>query len=516
LRAAVVLVGLIAVWALLAPVAFGGSASYVMVAGASMEPLLHTGDLVVARQQAGYEPGEVVTYVHPRLGPVIHRVIGVEGDHYVLKGDSNPWIDSYQPTRGEVVGVSWLVLRGAGEWLQWLRKPGPLAVFSLTLAVVVLGVFRKPSKGGGAVTRSRTRTPLGLPRSYESYIFLAGALALAGLLLGFAAMLQPMQDQVEVPMPYKQVGSFSYGAQAPFGVYDQNTIQTGDPIFRDLVDKFDIQFDYSLDSDLPSSLSGSIALLGELRDVNGWRRQFVLDPEHSFDGPSAVTGGQIDLAMVQRMIDRMRRESGLQRTSFTLEIFPLVETSGRLGGTPIDVTYSPRLVFLLDDLQAYLPPEMSPDPGADPLHPIEEGSVMRPATTAHILRILGVPMTTATARWVAGGLVAAALLIVGLLGLRLFLLQRRGEPARIQAEFGDKLLAVAAPPDTGDRELVDVQSFVDLARLAKDDGALILHWMSDGRHHYALETERRVYVYACEQSTAEPPVEEPDAGEPTS
>ena len=38
LRAAVVLVGLIAVWALLAPVAFGGSASYVMVAGARWTP----------------------------------------------------------------------------------------------------------------------------------------------------------------------------------------------------------------------------------------------------------------------------------------------------------------------------------------------------------------------------------------------------------------------------------------------------------------------------------------------
>ena len=324
-------------------------------------------------------------------------------------------------------------------------------------------------------------------------------------------MLQPLQDQVEVPVAYKQVGSFSYGAEAPYGVYDQNTIQTGDPIFRDLVDKFDIQFDYSLDSDLPASLSGSIALLGELRDVNGWRRQFILDPEKSFEGPSAVTGGQIDLAMVQRMIDRMRRESGLQRTSFTLEIFPQVETSGRLGGMPIDVAFSPRLVFLLDDLQAYLPPEMSPDPGADPLHPIEEGSVMRPETTNHIMRILGVPITTEAARWVAGELIAAALFIVGLLGLRLLLLHRRGEPARIQAEYGDKLLTVAAPPEIGGRETIVLQSFVDLARLAKDDGDLILHWTSDGTHQYALETDGRLYFYACE-----PPAQGTAAEEPTS
>ena len=126
LRAAAVLVCLITVWALLAPVAFGGSASYVMVAGASIEPLLHTGDLVVARQQAGYDPGEIVTYTHPRLGPVIHRVIGVEGDRYVLKGDSNPWIDSYQPTRAEVVGASWLVLRGAwASGYNGFANPGP-------------------------------------------------------------------------------------------------------------------------------------------------------------------------------------------------------------------------------------------------------------------------------------------------------------------------------------------------------------------------------------------------------
>ena len=60
-----------------------------------------------------------------------------------------------------------------------------------------------------------------------------------------------------------------------------------------------------------------------------------------------------------------------------------------------------------------------------------------------------------------------------------------------------------------------MQSFVDLARLAKDDGDLILHWTSDGTHQYALETDGRLYFYACEPPTTKPPARTA-AEEPTS
>jgi signal peptidase I len=111
LTRAALLVAVAAAWVLLAPSRFGGQTAYVIVAGASMEPTLHQGDLVLARPAPSYEVGEVVTYHHPQVGPVIHRIIDRQGSHYTLQGDANAWIDSYAPTGAEIVGQSWLVVR---------------------------------------------------------------------------------------------------------------------------------------------------------------------------------------------------------------------------------------------------------------------------------------------------------------------------------------------------------------------------------------------------------------------
>src|SRR3970282_222974 len=112
---AALFVAVAAAWVLLAPSSFGGQTSYVIVAGASMEPTLHQGDLVPARRAPSYEIDQIVTYHPPQVGPVIHRIIDRQGTHYPLQGDNNSWIDSYTPTGGEIVGQSGLVvLRGGG------------------------------------------------------------------------------------------------------------------------------------------------------------------------------------------------------------------------------------------------------------------------------------------------------------------------------------------------------------------------------------------------------------------
>src|SRR3972149_1946570 len=87
-------------WVLARPAQFGGSLSYVAVAGSSMEPLLHGGDLAVLRRASDYQVGDVAAYRNQDLGQVVlHRIVGQEGDKYTLKGDNNSWLDSYEPTQ---------------------------------------------------------------------------------------------------------------------------------------------------------------------------------------------------------------------------------------------------------------------------------------------------------------------------------------------------------------------------------------------------------------------------------
>jgi signal peptidase I len=137
---------LLGAWLLLAPAELGGATRYAVVEGASMEPGLSRGDLVLVR--AGTEPavGDVVLYRDPTLGVrVLHRVIGVDGDRLVLKGDANDFVDDARPRTADVVGSYWFSVPLAGAALSWMQAPPHAALLAFLLTLVAFS--------GGAVVR---------------------------------------------------------------------------------------------------------------------------------------------------------------------------------------------------------------------------------------------------------------------------------------------------------------------------------------------------------------------------
>src|SRR3546814_11465444 len=52
-------------WTYLRPPSLGGSTSFVMVAGESMEPTYHTGYLVLVRKRERYQVADGVSFKHP-------------------------------------------------------------------------------------------------------------------------------------------------------------------------------------------------------------------------------------------------------------------------------------------------------------------------------------------------------------------------------------------------------------------------------------------------------------------
>jgi len=143
----------VAAWAvLLSPRFVGGPGSYVLVSGTSMEPLLHNGDVVVARERSSYEVGDVVAYRVPEgeagAGAiVIHRVIGGDANGYLLQGDNRTGRDLWRPKRSDVVGEMWFSVPRAGLYLAILRAPLPLAI-AAALFVFFLVVTAKPRGRG--------------------------------------------------------------------------------------------------------------------------------------------------------------------------------------------------------------------------------------------------------------------------------------------------------------------------------------------------------------------------------
>jgi signal peptidase len=155
-------VALIVAWfVLLRPVALGGPASYDIVTGTSMEPRLHTGDLVIAQARSTYDIGDVVVYRAPAGQPgagslIVHRIVGGDAaTGYVVQGDNKDSPDLWRPLPGDIVGRSWIELPGSGMVLAVLRRPLVLATLLGALAAWwFLTSGSKPASRPGLDTRT--------------------------------------------------------------------------------------------------------------------------------------------------------------------------------------------------------------------------------------------------------------------------------------------------------------------------------------------------------------------------
>lgn len=133
----------------LRPQSMGGDVSYIVVRGTSMQPIFHTGDLVIVRDQAAYGPGEVVAYRVPEgeLGAgqvVIHRIVGEEDGRFITQGDNNNVRDPWLPAGSDIVGRPWVLLPGVGMVLVAIHEPAILGAIAAAVVVMVL-VGRRPA-----------------------------------------------------------------------------------------------------------------------------------------------------------------------------------------------------------------------------------------------------------------------------------------------------------------------------------------------------------------------------------
>ena len=95
------------------------------IVGRSMFPLCHPFSAVVA-QTAQCQIGDIAAYIGPRGGHLVfHRVIGLEPDQIITRGDTNRHEDPAVPRTALIGRVVRIELYGLGVNLP---SSGPLAV----------------------------------------------------------------------------------------------------------------------------------------------------------------------------------------------------------------------------------------------------------------------------------------------------------------------------------------------------------------------------------------------------
>jgi signal peptidase len=161
IAATVAFVGVLAGWAVfLRPQYLGGNTGYIFVSGTSMEPRMHSGDVVVVARRPSYRIGDVVAYRVPAGEPaagrvVIHRIRGGSASTgYIMRGDNRRSDDLWRPRPKDIVGHERLRIPAAGRAARIALSPLGLGIICGLATVVLLLPARplpRPRRNYGAL-----------------------------------------------------------------------------------------------------------------------------------------------------------------------------------------------------------------------------------------------------------------------------------------------------------------------------------------------------------------------------
>jgi signal peptidase I len=521
LASALGLIVLGCIWFYFAPTTLGGSTTYVVTHGISMEPRFHTGDLAIVRSQPRYRVGEIVAYHNKMLHVIaLHRIVGREGERYIFKGDNNDFIDPEHPRASQLIGALWIHIRGGGTILQ--SAGGPARV-GLLIAVGMLlfmgGVFtrtrrrrRRERREGNATPRALPRLPAFGPSAPAAAILAVGVVVLVPfLMLALLAFTSAPSTRRTVQIPYTQSGTLSYSADtAPNPVYPAGVARTGEPLFTQLVNDVNLRFDYRFATKARHALAGEGSFQLLLSANDGWHRTLQLGSPTHFRGDHATITSTLDLDSLLALARSVEAATHVA-SGYTFAVVPTVRTNGNVEGVPVHATFAPTIQFSVNsdevsvrggESRSSLLTGAGTSNAAASLTPSASGSASGEQSQPRSLSLGPLHVSVSTARTLAlsaiGVILAAVLAILALIRPLLALITpRRDEAASILARYRGLIVPVAQITPLRGVPVIDVADMDALARIAEHYDRSILHettvasdifWVTDesGQFRYTI------------------------------
>lgn len=488
-------VSLVAIWAAFAPASLGGKVAYVIVNGVSMEPGYHLGDLTIMRRAASYEVGDIVTYRDAEMQAyVIHRIIGIDQDQYVLQGDNNSWIDAYRPTNEEIVGKLWIYIPKVGKLFKWMRAPRNMALTVLLFGGLFMASLRKPSQRGRS---KKSAAVISATPTLEADIYILGTLTLLFLGLSILAFLRPLTRSGE-KIPYQQESHFSYSATGTPVIYDTDTVRSGEPVFPRLTCFLNIAFTYNLTGNQVQDVSGNYQLIARvMEEQSGWQRTIPMNEQTAFTGNSFSTGSNLDLCQIVSLVNTLKQETGLRASNFTLEVVPQIFVTAKALGNPITDSFEPKLVFRFDEVHFSL---STPQGQEDALYFSKQGSVENANLEPNTFSFLRWKLRIGPLRGVALLGLALSLGGLGFVAARVLRTGQQSQEAMIRLKYGGLLVNVYERNLTPISAVIDVTTIDELAKLAERHNTVILHMRINYAQYYMVQCNGLTYRYVFSAS----------------
>ncbi|MGH2806924.1 MAG: hypothetical protein ACRDKT_06585 [Actinomycetota bacterium] len=543
-----------AAWVFLAPPQLGGSTSYVITTGNSMEPLLHEGDLAIIRSQDSYGVSDVVAYHSVELDrTVLHRIVAERDGRFVFKGDNNDFLDPEKPAQARFTGTMLFHIPNLGTGLRALRSPVGVVVATLAIMALVAsgGVkssrrrrrrakhshIEKPRTGDprpvivphqeqvGSVARvipiRRAEGPppeMLEPEATTAPVVRRGAkraravviVAMVGVVgfgsAGLYLRAEPLTAVGRADIGYAHSGVFSYNADVPDSpAYDGPTLVVGEPIFLNVLDEIALTHTYRLDSEARGAVDADGRLVARLTAANGLRRTITLPTTQTPTSDGVKLSSRLRLARIVDVVRRVERATGVDQSSYGVRVMAEIDVRATLDGHWLEDRFEADMELGFDGLQ--LSPPVAGEEGATTFETSQSGTLSAESPSIDDVSVGGrtVPSGTLQNAAVFGAGTSVAVLMIALAFL---ILVGPGDDAqRIQAKYGKLLVSVNEGPHAIDA--IDVSDFETLARLAEQFEQVILHEAARGGHVYTVTCDGLIYRYRVMPPDKEEPVVEP-------
>lgn len=512
---AVVALVLATVW-LFWPSGLGGATTYVTTQGTSMEPRFHTGDLAVLTPASSYGVGDVVAYRSEALHTIVmHRIVSMDGDRFVTKGDNNGWVDRDHPTRDEILGRLFVRVPRGGQVIAALRSPGLLLPLAGGL-LAVLGALHDP-RGRRTARWVRHRVPAFAmsTRGRARQVAVAAAVVAAVSAVGCGALLTMPPTQRDLhDLQVTQKGQFSYSGRAAAGTtYPTGSVSTGDTVWNRLVHDLTASLSTRFSGLGPIAVTGSVRLDVVVAGADGWNSVVGSGtPVPLMNGTATAVVG-VDTAAAARRLQQHYAETGTSGAGATLTVRPVADVTGTVQGRPFTPTALNGLSFALDEMS--LRPSAT---DAAAFAPITATSVKVQEVSPRRFMLLSASVPMGTARKIMGAVLVLSLVAL-CVGAWVGRIGRGDVTGRFLARHADRILPVTS--FTPGATVIDVSDAESLHRVAERFDTLVLHHAGEDEDVFAVRDIDATYRFVVPGSAVRrpdlPPVPPPPrAQEPAS
>lgn len=120
--------------------------NYKTVLTGSMEPAIPVGSIIITKEQSSYEIEDIISFQEE--GSVItHRIISIDRERYITKGDANNVADTEEVQQKQILGKVILTIPLLGYLVMWLMSP--IGIISLFIIIGIWYIATGRNRGAG-------------------------------------------------------------------------------------------------------------------------------------------------------------------------------------------------------------------------------------------------------------------------------------------------------------------------------------------------------------------------------